>query len=306
MGFLGGFFDFLATVGQQLYAMMQYLINVLVTVFQFVWTQLVAVFNFLWGIARSVGKFFGHLWNNFFKGIFSKVLKYLQKVHRWLEDKLGPVLKFLARVRRALDRYYRLYIKPVLNVLQKIRQVLLIMRLLHISFAKQLDAYILKIEQQITHAFLTIRGIFTSLINVVNAVVDAPLLLRKPVMVLSIRRTFHSMIRAFSGLPVSYFFPSSSPGAPRGVAPPPPGHSFMEPEFNPPAAFYLGGDPGLGAFDGYDPLTEPPDDSVNGIDMLPYFAEAQDINPACVDVADCLRQVTELCASTRFVSGTAN
>jgi hypothetical protein len=288
VGWLDSILGFLSDVGAALEQVFAYLFKLIVQVFQFLWTALVDVFNFFWKIVGSIGKFLSHIWTNFFKAIWGKVLKYLQIAHRWLEAKLGPILRFLQKVRAALDRYYRLWIKPFMELLQKLRAIVLVMRLLHISFAKQLDALILRIEQQISHSFLTIRGIFTSLINVVNAVIDAPLLLRKPIMILSLRRTFYSLVRAFTGLPVSYFFPSRRSGAPRGLSPPPPGHSFLEDAYNPPASYYLGLDGGLGDFNGFDPTVTPDDSFADVVKPLDYFQEAEEVIPACTNAASCL------------------
>lgn len=306
MGFLDSLMSFLSSVGSDLSQVFSYLYNLIVQAFQYLWNALGNVFNFLWDVVKAVGKFLSHIWTNFFKGIWAKVMKYLQIAHRWLEAKLGPILRYLEKVRQRLDYQYRMFIKPLLNMLQKIRQVLLIMRLMHIGFAKQLDAAILKIEQQISHSFLTMRGIFTSLINVVNAVIDAPLLLRKPIMILSLRRTFYSVIRAFSGLPVSYFFPSNSPMAPRGVKPPPPGHSFLEDEYNPPADYYLGLDDGLGDFSGFDPTVIPDDSFANVVQPVNYFPDAEDQVPVCTNIADCLRIFIEAAAAARILNGTAH
>lgn len=306
MGWLDSLVSFLSSVGSEIAQIFAYLFNLIVQVFQFLWTVLVDVFNFFWSILQAVGKFLSHIWTNFFKAIWSKALKYLQIAHRWLEAKLGPILRYLKRVRDFYDRWYKMYLKPLLQMLQKIRQVLLIMRMMHIGFAKQLDALVLRIEQQLTHQFLTMRGIFTSLINVVSAVIDAPLLLRKPIMILSLRRTFYSVVRAFTGLPVSYFFPSHAKGAPRGLAPPPPGHSFLEDAYNPPADYYLGLDGGLGDFQGFDPTEIPADSFANVVKPLDYISEAEERVPVCTSIADCLRKQVEYAATTRFVNDTSH
>jgi hypothetical protein len=301
MDFLNGLYDALSSVGAELSQIFAYLVNLIVQVFQFLWTALVDIFNFFWAIVQAVGKFLSHIWTNFFKAIWTKALKYLQAAHRWLEAKLAPVLKILRNILARIDYNYKHFIRPLLNMLQKIRQVLLILRLMHIGFAKQLDRYILELEQKLTKAFLTTRGIFTSLINVVNAVIDAPMLLRKPIMVLSLRRTFYSVIRAFTGLPVSYFFPSDSPKAPRGLKVPPVGHSFFEDEYNPPASYYLGLDGGLGDFSGFDPTEIPSDDFADVVKPLDSFQEDEEEIPVCLDIADCLRQAIEQATYKRLL-----
>lgn len=306
MGLLSDLWDVLSFVGQELLYLFEYLLDILVKVFQWLYAVISNVFNFLWKVAKAVTKFVSHIWSGFFKKIWQRALKYLQTAHRWLEAKLGPIVRWLQRARAMLDRYYRLYIKPILNMLQKIRQVLAVLRLLHVKWAAELDKKILQIERQISQSFLQIRGIFTSLINTVTTVIDAPLLFKKPVQVLSIRRTFHTLVRAFTGLPPSYFFPSHSPHAPAGLKPPPPGHSFLEPEYNPPASSFLTGDDGLGNFDGFMAGAEPPDSAVDDLDALEFFSEVDQEPPACQDIESCLREAIELAAERRLISGTAD
>src|SRR5882757_3635396 len=97
--FLGGLLNKLSGLAAALEQVLVFLVNLIVQVFQFVWSVLVNVFNFLYKIATSVVKFFQHIWSNFFKTIWPKVMSLLRKAHDFLEAKLGPIIKFLKKYR---------------------------------------------------------------------------------------------------------------------------------------------------------------------------------------------------------------
>lgn len=304
--FLDGLIGQLSSIASEVAQIFSFLVNLLVQLFQFIWGTLVNVFNYLYKIAANVVKFFQHIWTSFFKDIWPKIVSTLRKVHDFLEAKLGPIIKFLKKYRDLIDRNYRLYIKPILNFLQRVRQVLQVMRLMHIQFAKVLDQKIAQVETLLTKNFLQLRGLLTSMINAINGVVDLPLLFRKPVLVLSVRRVFLSLVKVITGMSPGYFFPSRSKKAPTGVAPPPAGHSFTESEFNPPASSYLPGGDGLADFEGFTPGEVPDDGAVDDLEALDYFNN--DLYPEldCPDFLSCLIDATEFATKVSLIGGTAS
>ena len=55
-------------------------------------------------VLKSIGDFFAHLWNNFFKGLFRGLLDKLKKSGLWNDLKHGHILKFLHDLRVAVRR----------------------------------------------------------------------------------------------------------------------------------------------------------------------------------------------------------
>jgi hypothetical protein len=301
--FFSNLLGVLAQFAAELEQIFVFLLNLIVQVFQFVWNVLVNVFDFLYKIGTVAGKFIVHIWNNFFKVLWGRILELFRKVHAFLEAKLGPIVRYLQKVRAMWDRNFQLYIKPILNMLQKIRQGLFVLRLLHIKFAQELDAKILSIESKLTKNFLQLRGVLTTMIDAVNAVIDAPLLVRKPTQVLAFRRVFLSLIRVVTGFPVSYFFPSPRSNAKKGVKTPPAGKSYLDPQFNPPASSYLSGNDGLGDFAGFTSGITPDDTVVDDLEVLDYFNDDLYDIPKCTDIVQCLTDATQSAVGGRFVVG---
>lgn len=282
-------FDIVQQILNWLLSILQWIWNALVSIAQFIWSILLQVFNWAWAGLKAVATIFRSIWDGFFKRIFLKVLNAITKAHLWLEAKLAPILNFLRKVRALYDHYFRLYVKPFLDVIQKIRRILAVLRFLHIQWAQQLDAVLAKIEGKIARAVLTIRGILNSMIDLVAALADPMLLIRRPTAVISFRRVFLSLIRVFTGRPPGYFIPSPKKGKAAGLGFLPSPFVASDPTFNPLASSYLPGDDGLGAFNGFTTTTPPADTAVDELTMLDYFDDSLYAGPECTDVVECLR-----------------
>ncbi len=267
-----------------------YIWNFFVTIANFLWGVLKAVFSFAWNALSKAAGFIRHIWDRFFKGIFLRVMRAINAAHRWLEAHLSPIIKFLKKLRAWYDRFYKLYVRPILNMLQIVRRVLRVMRFLHISWAKTLDKWIAKVEADISRTFLQIRGILNSTIDFLNALADPLRLLRHPTLVLSFRRIFNGLVRVLTGRPPGYFFPSPRKGAPPGIGPVKFPFNANDPSQNPLASSYLQGNDGLGEFEGFMPGTVPDTSAVDDLALLEYFDDSLWPEPACTDVASCLAE----------------
>lgn len=271
-GAFGGISQFLADVLQFLIA----LVNVIMQVLVFIWNGLLSVFQWALKTLKSIGTFFSHLWENFFKNIFTKVLQAIRTAHQWLEAHLRPVINFLKKVRAIVDRIYKLYIKPYLQFLQKLRRWLQILKLLHIKWAEALDRRLARTEAEISRGFLLVRGTLNDLINFVNAVADPARLSRMVMVSIAGRRTAGAVIRAVTGLPLGFFFPHTGKGALPFEKPVFRASQLQDPATNPPASQILAGLLPLpvSGFDSPDPT--PDDAELDSLETSPYFGELGD------------------------------
>lgn len=294
MGWLDNIFGFLGGVGNvglSLASVFQWVVEALSAIGTVLLKALLEIGGFLLNILKSVGKFFQLIWDKFFKGIFSKLVNALLKAHDWLEAHLRPLLNFLQKVRKYLDRIYFRYIKPFLDLIQHVRRFLLILKLLHVKFAQELDAQLASIQHSVQSAFLEARTLLNGIIDVVNLIVDPSALLRKPTLILSMRRSIGAIIRVVTGLPPAFFFPSPRKNAPLGWAALPSNFDPRNLAHNPPPSFYLQGDEGLGAFSFIGNDAPLPDSAVDDIDMLDFFADEYYPAPICTNPAECLRRI---------------
>lgn len=227
--------------------------------------------DFFWGILGKVKTFLLHIWDGFFKRILDKFFQLMFKIHDWLEAHLRPIIDFIRKVQRILDHIYARYIRPVLNTIHRVRQLLLVLRLLHVKFAEELDRKLAGIERKISGTFLQVRSILTLTLDLLNVIVDPSKLLRRPTLIISLRRSVLALIRAITGLPPGFFFPSPKPNVPRGVGPVPHNFDAANPLHNPPASYYLALEEPLPAFGFLSTEGVPEDSDADMIEPLDFW-----------------------------------
>lgn len=293
MDFLDGLLGALGGIGSAIEAALIQLFNLIVQVFQFIWNVIGFIADFILKVFRSIGSFFSHIWTNFFKGIFTKVFSGIQKLTTFLESKLRPIIKFLTTVRKYVDKIYKTYIAPFLKVIQHIRQFLQILKLLHVKFAAELDKILGQVQRDVQGVFTQIRGILNTTIDLLNIIADPSKLLRKPTMVLSIRRSINALIRQTTGMPPGWYFPSPRPSAPKGVGFLGANFNPDDPTHNPPASYYLGLDSDVPSFDFLGDGETIPDGAVDDVSMLDFFDDSAWPDSNCVDIEQCLLQAHE-------------
>jgi hypothetical protein len=290
MGFLDGIIGALGSVASVIEQVLIFLFNLIIQIFQFIWGVIGFVADFMLKVFKSIGSFFVHIWNSFFKDIFVKVFNGLQKLSHFLESKLRPIISFLMKARKFIDKIYKTYIAPFMKAIQHIRQFLQILKLLHVKFAAELDKALAQVQRDVQGVFTQIRGILNTTIDLLNIIADPSKLLRKPTMVLSIRRSIHALIRQTTGLPPGWYFPSPRASAPRGLGFLPANFNPANPDHNPPASYYLGLDSGVPSFDFLGDGETIPDGAVDDVSMLDFFNEDAWPEGNCASVEGCLLQ----------------
>ena len=259
------------------------------------------VFSWALNALKDVAKFIASTIGSFFKSIFVKLFHLIDNLHQWLEEKLRPVVDFLKKVRKWYDTYYKQYVRPWLNMLQHIRQVLGVLRALHIKWAAELDSRIAQVESYTAALFLNVKTILNGFIDIFNSVIDPLMLIRKPIMVLAFKRTIHAMTRLTTGYPPGFFFPSPRRSPGRGMGFVPLNFDASDPAQNPPASNYLGQDDSLGGFMGFQAGTIPDNSAVDDSGPLDYFDDALWPDANCTDPATCLAQ-----SFARAITGGSN
>jgi hypothetical protein len=262
--------------------------SLLVTVANFLFAIDAALFNFTEGVFTNIGKLFHSLWNLFFQGLILNIFKALRALHKWLEDHLKPIIAWLLKARAWLQRIFQQYLKPFLNMIQRMRQFLLVLRLLGVKWAAALDAKLAQLEGRIAGIFLTVQGVLNGAIDILNCLADPLNLFRRPTAVLSIRRIIPSLVRVTTGYPIGFFMPSPRSNAPAGIGQLPLNFDSSDPSMNPPASSYFTGDDGLGAFSGFTDGAIPDDGAVDDLTILDYFNDGLYPPPNCSDPVSCL------------------
>lgn len=258
--FINAILDFLAR-----------LVDLLVRLFSFIWRGLLAVANYAVTALEKVAGFFKHLWENFFKNIFTHIVDAIRKVHTWLEAHLRPIINWLKKAQVWLERHVWAPLRQYIQFLQRLRRWLTILRFLHIKWAEALDRRLAQAEAQTARVFLTIRGLFNQVISWVNAASD-PLRLGRMILFASVgRRSAGALCRLFTGLPLGVFFPHTGKGSHLWEQPLLSVQDLNDPKRNPPASqILLGLSPiPVDGFASDDPT--PSDADLDSLETVPYF-----------------------------------
>lgn len=288
MGFLDGLLGALGSFANEILQVLVFIFNLLVQVLEFIWNVLGIVAQFMLNVFGKIGHFFTHLWDNFFKGILPKLFRGIQSLTTFLESKLRPIIQFLVKARKFIDQIYKAYVAPFLKLIQHIRQFLQILKLLHVKFAVELDKILGQVQRDVQGVFLQIRGILNTTIDLLNIIADPSKLLRKPTMVLSVRRTINALIRQVTGMPPGFYFPSPHKSAPKGLGFLPANFDASNPDHNPPASYYLGLDSGVPSFDFLGEGETIGDEAIDGVPVFDFFDRSAWDTGNCASVEVCL------------------
>jgi hypothetical protein len=175
----------------------------------------------LGGLLRSLVTFLQTLWQWIVKHIIGGILKALRSAHEWLETHLQPIIDAIRTEQKALQKLFNTYIRPILIFLQRVRQFVHILALLHIGIAQRLDSYLTNLQNKILTSFYTVTAALNTLTNILLALQDPEYLIKHPVLLISIRRQIPALLQALTGRPPGYWFPSPK-GSAGGVFAPPP------------------------------------------------------------------------------------
>src|SRR5262249_32476451 len=137
--FLNSAFSGLADFFADIVNLIKALFVLLIRVFVFVWQGVLQVAGYALKALTAVAKFFKHLWEGFFKKIFTGIVDAIRKVHTWLETHLRPIINWLKKAQRWLELHVWRPLRAYIQFLQRIRRYLAILRFLHIKWAEKLD-----------------------------------------------------------------------------------------------------------------------------------------------------------------------
>jgi hypothetical protein len=230
---------------------------------------LTALLDALGQLAKKLLGLLQHIWQFIVRKIIGGIISALGSLSAWIEAKLQPVLDFLKNLRQILARYYNTYLRPMLVWMQRVRQFVHILALLHIKIAQRLDTFLANLQAKILQGFFTITGAINTLTQILLALQDPQYLIRHPVLLISIRRQIPALIRVVTGRPPGYFFPSPK-GSAGGLFAPAAG-TFLPPGASPAASSMLSNDGLPDDLSGMVDCYEYAPTSVDQVDPLDYF-----------------------------------
>jgi hypothetical protein len=115
------------------------------------------------------------------KGIWESIKRIgraLDQARKRLAGWISPLMDWLRRARDWLDFIYHRVIRPILNMIQRIRQMLVALRILHVKWAEKLDRVLLQVEKSIIVPFEAVRRGLNDVITILQEVLSHDGLLR--------------------------------------------------------------------------------------------------------------------------------
>lgn len=170
---------YLSDIVSFLLAAIQYIWSVLVFVANYIWAALNWIWNLAYSLFQNIKDALKWVWENVIKAGLTKLISLIQRIRQWLHDTLGPVIDFIKKVRRWYDDFFNRYVRPLLVILQRIRQFLAIFRLLGFKWAIRLDGDIAAIENKVAQIYTTLRGYLNQAITWLDLIVDPTGILRR-------------------------------------------------------------------------------------------------------------------------------
>ena len=179
--------------------------------------------RFAWAIANGLGaliRAIADIWDNFLDALWS-ALKRLWKLLWCVVDTVIPkIINILKNLRKYLDWIYQHILRPMQKWMQRARQVLQILKALHVPFASKLDRILTQIQGAVFGPLYAVLGWFNIYGSWVNAILTWDYTIQRPIFL----RTMYKYQADWVGMWWSSQFDQSTPTPgvdyPREAVPP--------------------------------------------------------------------------------------
>jgi hypothetical protein len=153
--------------------------------------------RFAWRISRALGvllRAFQHVWVRVIWPLLRALPRLVNRVRRLLERDLPKILAYINKIRQQVIELYEKYARPALLVIQRMRQVLLILRLFRLQFADELDARLSQIQGWIMRPLQVALAHIALLEQWLNIIVRADEIIQATIFHNSIFHWQHSLV----------------------------------------------------------------------------------------------------------------
>jgi hypothetical protein len=133
-------------------------------------------------VFNTLGKFLLHVWQRYVKKAITWLASHVQKLRAWLKRTIAPIIKRLEKIKKWYDTHILKQQLRQIQMIQRIRQFLAILRLLHIGWATKLDAALMDVQNRIEQDIALVRGTLNQIINTLALAYDPSLLIRSNVL----------------------------------------------------------------------------------------------------------------------------
>jgi len=205
-GDAGGSFDFsgffdallanLAAVVDAILQFLQALVGAIVEALNFLFAGEQGLFGFsfqsLEQVWQGIQKELDRLW----RAVILVALKRLWSLYQTLKTWAQKLKAWLDRFHKLQRQYQIQALRRVINLIQRVRQILVIFRLLHFKFAAKLDLWLQHVEGLITSHVLNLERKVNEVITWIDLIFDPKALMRQ----LTLAQSLYRYIRGLRGV----------------------------------------------------------------------------------------------------------
>lgn len=218
----GGIFDpLLGELGAVVAAILQFLndlVGALVRVFNEVFSNEVAIANFALGGFTETWKGLKEIVEDILHGHFLLALKHLRDLLSKLQEWAKKLKKWLDKLQRIQKQLQGKAFRDVINLIQRVRKILLVFRLLHLKFATKLDNWLARIEGKLIQRQLEYSRKTNEIIGWLDLILDPKHGLSHLPIFLAAGKSADAFLVIFTGHGIDYWY-SRKPPAGYGVGP---------------------------------------------------------------------------------------
>lgn len=125
-------------------------------------------------IGKALEKLFEDTIWGWIKKLFEAIKKWITNLRNWIKVHVAA----LQQIQKNLDRARSQYFRHIIDIVQRIRKILVPFRLLHLGFAKKLDNYLVGLESDIGRKWASLIAHQNAVLGVLNDIIDPRQLMR--------------------------------------------------------------------------------------------------------------------------------
>jgi hypothetical protein len=125
-------------------------------------------------IGKALDNLIGTVIWGFIKRLFETIKNWILNLRNWIKLHVAT----LQQIQKNLDKARSQYFRKVIDIVQRIRKILVPFRLLHLGFAKKLDSYLVGLEGDIGAKWAKMIAHQNLVLGVLDTIIDPRNLLR--------------------------------------------------------------------------------------------------------------------------------
>jgi hypothetical protein len=136
------------------------------------------VLDTIGNLLKSLGALLEHLLVTVIFGHLLAIIKAVLAFLHHLRDLIAPLIKYLQQLQASYNKLVGAQMRKYIDLIQRLRKILVPFRLLHLGFATKLDTYLAKYESDIGAKWAKLIAFNTQILGVLNDVLDPRQLMR--------------------------------------------------------------------------------------------------------------------------------